>query len=60
MALEIIWSPKALQKLHTIIQYLDKTWENEVAKAFVMRTEELIQTIADQPKIFREISENMA
>src|SRR6478672_8205087 len=58
MALEIIWSPKALEKLHKIICFLSENWNEEVTKNFVLRTEEVIQAIAKHPHIFKQISKN--
>ncbi|MFC5283192.1 hypothetical protein [Pedobacter alpinus] len=59
MALEIQWSPKSLQKFHSVISYLNENWGNQVAKDFVRRTEILIQTLTVQPKIFRSISSTL-
>ncbi|NIJ55349.1 type II toxin-antitoxin system RelE/ParE family toxin [Dyadobacter arcticus] len=57
MALEIIWSPRALDNFHDIIAYLEETWSEQVTKAFVERTEKLLALIAKHPRIYRQISQ---
>jgi plasmid stabilization system protein ParE len=60
MALEIIWSPKALENFHDVIAYLEENWPEQVIKDFVKRPENILELIADHPQIFRQISEYSA
>jgi plasmid stabilization system protein ParE len=57
MALDIIWSPKALENFHDVINYLEENWPKQVVKDFVKRTENILGLIAAHPEIFRQISE---
>lgn len=56
MALEVVWSKKALDNFHNVISYLEKNWNDQVIKDFVTRTEKVIWLIAQHPQMFREIS----
>lgn len=57
MALNVIWSPLALNNFHEVISYLGENWNDAVIKSFVLRTEKVIQLISEHPQIFRQISE---
>jgi plasmid stabilization system protein ParE len=57
MALEIIWAPRALENFHDVIAYLEENWPEQVIKDFVRRTEKILALIAENPQIFRQISE---
>jgi plasmid stabilization system protein ParE len=56
MALDIVWSPKALQKFHDVIKYLEKNWGETVVKDFVQRTDQLLKNLIIHPKIHRAIT----
>jgi len=56
MALDIVWSPKALQKFHDVIKYLEKNWGETVVKDFVQRTDQLLKNLIIHPKIHRSIT----
>ena len=58
MALEIVWSPRALDNFHGVIEYLEENWYESVIKDFVRRAENVLHMIADHPNMFRQISEN--
>ncbi|WAC10528.1 type II toxin-antitoxin system RelE/ParE family toxin [Dyadobacter pollutisoli] len=60
MALEIVWTPRALENFHDVIAYLEENWPEQIIKDFVKRTENVLALIADHPQIFRKISENSA
>jgi len=49
---EIIWSPNATLTYYQILQYLDKNWTSKEVNAFVVRTEEAIAHICDNPLLF--------
>ncbi len=56
MALDIVWSPEALNNFHDVLAYLEENWHADVVKDFVSRTEEVIKIISKNPKIYRKIS----
>ena len=56
MALEIVWSPRALDNFHEVILYLEKNWTDLVVKDFVTRTEKVIQLISEHPEMFKQVS----
>ena len=58
MALEIVWSPRALDNFHGVIAYLEENWYESIIRDFVKRTESVLHMIADHPNMFRQISEN--
>lgn len=58
MALEVVWSPKALDDFHDVIAYLERNWNNQVIKDFVVRTEKVIHLIFQHPQMFRQISDH--
>lgn len=56
MALVIVWSPKALKNFNELIDYLQENWSDIVVKEFVARTEQVLKLIADNPEVFRRVS----
>ena len=60
MALEIVWSPRALDNFHEVILYLEKNWTDLVVKDFVTRTEKVIQLISEHPEMFKQVSDQNA
>ena len=57
MALEIVWSPRALDNFHGVIAYPEENWFESVVRDFVKRTENVLHMIADHPNMFRPITE---
>lgn len=57
MALNVIWSPKALNNFHDIISYLQEDWNETVVKDFVYKADNLISQISTYPQSFRQISD---
>ncbi|MCE6988682.1 type II toxin-antitoxin system RelE/ParE family toxin [Dyadobacter sp. CY323] len=57
MALDIIWSPRALDNFRDVIIYLDENWTEQVKRDFVKRTEKILDLIAEHPHMFRQVSE---
>lgn len=56
MALDVIWSPRALSNFHGVIAYLEEHWHLTIVKDFVSRTEHVIKTVSENPNIYRRIS----
>jgi plasmid stabilization system protein ParE len=57
MALSVIWSPRALENLHQVIDYLEMNWGEKVVTGFVQRIDTLIKLISERPNVFKQISE---
>ena len=57
MALNIIWSPRALDNFHEVISYLSKNWSAKVVRNFVSRTEKVIELISEHPEIFKQLTD---
>ena len=51
MAKEIIWTKRALCKFNKIISYLEKEWNESVAKDFVQKTYKILTLQSEQPYI---------
>ena len=58
MALEVVWSSRALDNFHDVIAYLERNWDSQVIKDFVIRTEKVIHLISLHPQMFRQISDH--
>jgi plasmid stabilization system protein ParE len=56
MALSVIWSPRALENLHQVIEYLEMNWTDKVVKNFVLRMDTLVKLIGERPTLFKQIS----
>jgi len=53
MAKEIIWNRTARNNLRNIIIYLNSEWGESVTEDFVVRVDELVDTLSVQPEIGR-------
>ncbi len=51
MALEIHWSKRADGSFDRIIDYLDSEWGEQVVKAFVKKTYDFLEILAEFPEI---------
>lgn len=60
MALDVIWSPRSLNNLEEVIQYLRKNWNHQVVKDFIIRMDRVVQLISEHPQLFRQVSINNA
>ncbi|REA56367.1 hypothetical protein DSL64_27110 [Dyadobacter luteus] len=60
MALDVIWSPRSLNNLEEVIQYLRKNWSHQVVKDFIIRMDRVVQLISEHPQLFRQVSINNA
>jgi plasmid stabilization system protein ParE len=49
MEIKLIWTENSLEKLETIISYLDESWSESVRKKFVNALENKIEQIISQP-----------
>lgn len=58
MALKVIWSPRSLNNLEEVLQYLQKNWSHQVIKNFIIRMDRVVQLISEHPQIFRQVSMN--
>ncbi len=51
MALQIVWTPNALEDYKQVVDYLLKEWPLKVATDFVATTEERVQMLGSFPNI---------
>jgi plasmid stabilization system protein ParE len=49
---KVIWSPNATLTYYQILRYLDEKWTSKEIDAFVLRTEEAIDHICENPLLF--------
>ena len=56
MALNILWSPRAIDNFSGVLEYLEENWNEIIIKDFVMRTNKVIELISEHPQMFRQIS----
>lgn len=54
MAYEIVWSPKAERKFENIISWLQKNWTDREISNFVVRVNEVLDTISINPVLYRK------
>jgi plasmid stabilization system protein ParE len=54
MALNVIWSPKAIESFDKIIFYLEYTWGKTTTQKFTQKTLKHIHLISAYPQLFRE------
>ncbi len=50
--MKIIWTPKALQSYFKIFNFLNEKWTKKEVEKFVNQTENIIEQIAENPKMF--------
>lgn len=61
MALDIVWSPRAIDNFSGVLEYLEENWNGLVTQDFARRTNKVIKLISEHPQMFRQISsENTA
>ncbi len=53
MAFKIIWSPKAVDTIEIVIDYLQANWTEKEIRKFVIETEHVIRLISINPNLFR-------
>jgi plasmid stabilization system protein ParE len=51
MALQIEWTPQALQDFQEVILYLETNWNTEIADRFIATTDARLSLLAEQPLI---------
>lgn len=60
MALDILWSPRAIDNFSGVLKYLEENWNEFIVKDFVGRTNKVIALISMHPQMFRHISNGNA
>jgi len=53
VALNILWSPRAIDNFSGVLEYLEENWNEIIIKDFVRRTNKVIELISEHPQIFR-------
>jgi plasmid stabilization system protein ParE len=53
MALEVIWSPKSVERFDAILDYLQENWTEREMNIFIRKTFHIIGYISENPKMFR-------
>jgi plasmid stabilization system protein ParE len=53
MKLEIVLTPRAKETLISIVSFIQLKWGNKSAEKFVERTYRVLDTVAQQPYIFK-------
>ncbi len=51
MAKEIVWTKRASGKFDSIIECLELEWNENVVRAFVQKTEIILEILANQPDL---------
>lgn len=52
MAYPVIWSPVAKLTYYQILEYLEEKWTEKELKVFINRTEEVINHIRKNPRLY--------
>ncbi len=58
MALEIIWSPRAIKNFDSVITYLKKDWTEREIKNFVAQTFKTLNLISESPYLYKPLTGN--
>lgn len=53
MAYKIIWSPEAEKTFEDIISYLENNWSKKEIKKLILKMEEVISLLEQNPYLFR-------
>ncbi len=56
---QIIWSPSSEKDFEDILDYLSRKWSKNVAYQFIIKTEILLNQIANNPKQFPIINKQL-
>jgi plasmid stabilization system protein ParE len=52
MSYSVIWSPTARITYYQVLEYLDEKWTVKEIEVFIIRTEEVINYICDNPLLY--------
>ena len=56
---QVVWSPAAEKDLEKILEYLKLFWNLSVLSRFIIKTDDSITLIVDNPKIFPLINKEL-
>jgi plasmid stabilization system protein ParE len=59
MVEKVVWTPEALLSFKNILQYLKKNWSEKEIANFVKATNNTIDYISKNPKMFRATNKKM-
>ncbi|MBI1288851.1 MAG: hypothetical protein GC178_14885 [Flavobacteriales bacterium] len=51
MAKKVVWTKRASRKFDVIIEYLEEDWNENVVRAFVLRTETVLELLSRNPEL---------
>lgn len=56
--MEVIWSAKAKTTFYLVLDYLDKNWTRKEVEIFYNRTQIVLRSISNNPKLFPASAKN--
>ena len=51
MAKKIVWTKRASRKFDAVIDYLETDWNENVVRAFVQKTETILELLSQNPEL---------
>jgi plasmid stabilization system protein ParE len=51
VAKKVVWTKRASRKFDGIIEYLEEDWNENVVRAFVLRTEKILELLSNNPEL---------
>ncbi|MFY0608281.1 MAG: type II toxin-antitoxin system RelE/ParE family toxin [Cyclobacteriaceae bacterium] len=54
MALEIVWTPRAVAGYGEIISYLEENWTKKELRSFIRQTNEFLELLKEYPEILKK------
>jgi plasmid stabilization system protein ParE len=58
MSLEIVFTPKAKDTFISIVSFIQQKWGNRSSEKFIEKTYKILDTISQQPYLFKAYQEN--
>ena len=51
MAKKVVWTKRASNKFDKVVEYLQTDWNENVVRAFVQRTETILELLSENPEL---------
>ncbi|MBC8053535.1 MAG: type II toxin-antitoxin system RelE/ParE family toxin [Sphingobacteriaceae bacterium] len=58
MALEIVWSPRAIKNFDSVIAYLERHWTEREVRNFVKQTLKTVSLVSEFPYLYKPLVGN--
>ena len=55
MALEVVWSPRAIKNFDSIIEYIEQHWTEREVRNFVKQTLKTVSLVSEFPHLYKTL-----